>query len=245
MRVLIISSMFGKIISFPPIVLGTIMASLFTLLSLSVDVSAQDAPDYLLGNLTLERNLTKEQRQEIAEEVTEHLNSMKKEADGNVTKLNVLLIEDLANRNIIDANGKDNLLSFISSLPKSDIETLPGMVPENVTIPGNVTSPGNNTEFLKELEATSTMIDEIAINNTDSQPVSLITDIIKKRVSDIETFVSGNGTDTGVGPVTFGIGSDETWASVGKSMTCALVGAALPGAGTAYAAQYYCMGLII
>jgi len=224
---------------YAPIVLSTVLASLFTFFTLNVNVSAQDAPDYLLGNLTLERNLTKEQRQEIIEKVTDHLRTVKKEANGNITKLNMLLIEDLAKRKIIDAEAKEDLLSFISSLPKPPMETLPG------TIPGNVTIPGNNTELLKELDATSALLDGIAINNTDSQPVTLITDVIKKKVTDIETFVSGNGTDNGLGPVTIGIGSDETWSNIGRAMFCTLVAASNPGAGAAMATSLQCIEIVM
>lgn len=46
------------------IIFGGVLASLFTLFfSLSGNVSAQDAPDYLLGNLALDSDLTPEQVQ--------------------------------------------------------------------------------------------------------------------------------------------------------------------------------------
>ena len=159
---------------------------------------------------------------------------------GNQTKLNVLLIEDLAKRNIIDAEAKEDLLSFVSSLPKPPMVTLPGTLPGN-----NLTIPGNNTEILKELNATSALLDEIAINNTDSQPVTLMTDILKKKVTDIATFVSGNGTDNVLGPVTIQLGSDKFWANVGISVTCSLVGMNLPGGAAIMANTLQCVELII
>jgi hypothetical protein len=240
MRFIIFLPMLGKnLYVYLSIIFSSIVVSVFASnLGLIVNVSAQDTPDYLLGNLTLERNLTKEQRQEIIEKVTNYTSTMKKEANGNITKLNILLTEDLAKRNIIDAEAKEGLLSFISSLPKAPIETLPG------TIPGNLTIPGNTTELLKELDATSALLDEIAINNTDSQPVSLMTDILKKRVTDIGTFVSGNGTDNPLGPVTIGIGSEQFWANIGKTATCTLVAMAYPGAGAAMATSIQCVELI-
>jgi hypothetical protein len=166
---------------------------------------------------------------------------------GNQTKLNVLLIEDLAKRNIIDAEAKEDLLSFVSSLPKPPMVTLPGTLPgNNLTIPGNnLTIPGNNTEILKELNATSALLDEIAINNTDSQPVTLMTDILKKKVTDIATFVSGNGTDNVLGPVTIQLESDKFWANVGISVTCSLVGMNLPGGAAIMANTLQCVELII
>ncbi|HTH23195.1 MAG TPA: hypothetical protein VL854_13335 [Nitrososphaeraceae archaeon] len=166
---------------------------------------------------------------------------------GNQTKLNVLLIEDLAKRNIIDAEAKEDLLSFVSSLPKPPMVTLPGTLPgNNLTIPGNnLTIPGNNTEILKELNATSALLDEIAINNTDSQPVTLMTDILKKKVTDIATFVSGNGTDNVLGPVTIQLGSDKFWANVGISVICSLVGMSIPGGAAIMANTLQCVELII
>ena len=152
----------------------------------------------------------------------------------------MLLIEDLAKRKIIDAEAKEDLLSFISSLPKPPMVTLPGTLPGN-----NLTIPGNNTEILKELNATSALLDEIAINNTDSQPVTLMTDILKKKVTDIATFVSGNGTDNVLGPVTIQLESDKFWANVGISVTCSLVGMNLPGGAAIMANTLQCVELII
>ncbi|HEX2306234.1 MAG TPA: hypothetical protein VHH33_08090 [Nitrososphaeraceae archaeon] len=50
-----------------------------------------------------------------------------------------------------------------------------------------------------------------------------MTDILKKRVTDIGNLVSGNGTDTGLPPVTIS-SSDAAWALVGKVATCTLIG---------------------
>ena len=192
--------MFGKSIRiYSPVIFGSVLASLFTLFALSVNVSAQDAPDYLLGNLTFKSNLTKEETQEVVDKVTNYTTTMLNAANGNETKLSVLLFEDLAKRNIIDEEAKQGFLSFIASIPKPLMETQPG------PLPGNLTIPGNTTDFLNDLNASSTILDEIAINNSDSersQTVSLMTDILKKRVSDLGTFVSGNVTD--IGPVTIG-----------------------------------------
>jgi hypothetical protein len=185
-----------------PIVFGSVLASLFTLFALSVNVSAQDAPDYLFGNLTFERNLTKEQSQEISDIARNYTSTMLKAANGNETKLNVLLIEDLAKRNIIDEEAKQGFLSFIANIPKSPMEGLPG------------TSPGNSIDFLKDLDASSALLDEIAKNNSDSQAVTMMTDILKKRVTDIGTVVSGNGTNI----VPF---FEVTPGQFGKAVVCA------------------------
>ena len=186
--------------SYAPVIVGSVLVSLFALFAPSVSVSAQDAPNYLLGNLTFEKNPTKEQIQEAVDKVKNYTNTMVKAANGNETKLSMLIIEDLTKRNIIDENAKQGFLSVIATIPKPHIETLPGTIPGNLTIPGDIPIPANNTEFLKELDTSSAMLDNIANNNSDSQVVTLMTDILKKRVTDIGAFVSGNVTDTG--PVT-------------------------------------------
>jgi len=205
--------------NYAPIVFGSVLASLFTLFALSVNVSAQDAPDYLLGNLTNEKNLTKEQRQEIIDKIANYTSTMKKAANGNQTKLNVLLIEDLAKRNIIDEEAKQDFFSVIVKTNKPPMEGLPG------TLPGTI--PGNTTDILKDLDASSALLDEIAVNNSDSQVVTLMTDIIKKHVTDIGTVVSGNVTDTG--PVTIGDIGDFTYGEFARALTCTLVVASTPG----------------
>ena len=179
-----------------PIVFGSVLTSLFTLLALSVNVSAQDAPDFLLGDLANEKNLTNEQRQEISDRISNYWSTMKEEANGNGTKFSTLVIEDMAKRKIIDEDAKQGFLSFIGKLPKSNVIPDPG----NLTIPGPVPLPGNNTGILKDLDTSSAMLDEIANNNSDSQTVILMTDVFKKQVSGIKDVISGNVTDTGIVP---------------------------------------------
>lgn len=227
--------MFGKSIRiYSPIIFGSILVSLFALFALGGNVSAQNEPDYILGDLTNEKNLTKEKKQEIFDKIANYWNTMKKEANGNGTKLNVLIIEDMAKRKIIDDDAKQAFLSFIVGLPKPPMTTLPGIIPGNLTfpgpgnipgpgiIPGNITFPGNNTEFIKGLDTSSAMLDAIAKNNSDSQTAVLMSDIFKKRITDIETFVSGNVTDTG--PVTIeGEFNDVSAAEFGGAALCAAV----------------------
>ncbi len=218
-RLFVFLSMFGKSIRiFSPIVFGSVLASLITLFALNVNVSAQNAPDYVLGNLTLKSNLTKEETQGIADKITNYISTMQKAANGNQTKLNVLLIEDLAKRNIIDEDAKQGFLAFIASTHKPSMEGLPGTLPGNLTIPGN-------TDFLKDLDTSSALLDDIAKNNSDSQVVTLMTDILKKRGTDIGNLVSGNVTDTG--PVTI---EEMSWGEAYvKGATCALIGGAMSG----------------
>lgn len=172
---------------YAPIAFGSVLASLFMLtFGLDVNVSAQDAPDYLLGNLTLDSHLTPEQVQEISDKITNYTGTMLKEANGNITKMNVLLIEDMAKRNIIDEEAKVGFLSFAASLPT-----------------GNLTTTGNVTGILKDLNTSSSLLDEIAKNNSDSQTVTLMSEILKKRITDIGNVVSGNVTGVEVPTMTF------------------------------------------
>lgn len=214
----ILSMIVKNLRSYASVFVSSVLVSLFTLFAPSVDVYAQDAPDFVLGNLTLKNNLTKEEGEEIGDKITNYVSSMQKASNGNQTKLNVLLIEDLAKRNIIDEDAKRGFLAFVASMPKLPMEGLPG------TLPGNLTIPGNN-DLLKGLDASNAKLDEIAKNNSDTQLVTLMTNILKKQGTDIGNLISGNGTDTG--PVTI---SDISWGEAYvKGATCALVGSALSG----------------
>jgi hypothetical protein len=179
-------SMFGEIQKVRlSIIFGSVLVLLFTLIAPSVNVSAQDAPDYLMGNLTLNSKLTTEQVKEIGDKIANYTGTMLKEANGNITKMNVLLTEDMAKRNIIDQEAKEDLLSLVASLTA-----------------GNLTK-GNVTDILKDLNTSSALLDEIAKNNSDSQTVSLMSEILKKRITDIGNAVSGNVTDVEVPTMTF------------------------------------------
>jgi len=211
-----------------PIVLGSVFTSLFAIVGLSINVYAQDSPDLLLGDLALKTNLTKEETQEVVDKVTNYTSTMLKAANGNQTKLEMLLIEDLAKRNIIDEDAKQGFLSFIAKIPKPPMETLPSTIPGNLTVP---TFPENSSDFLKDLDASSSLLDEIANNNSDSQPVSLMTSILKKRVGDL-----GNGTD--VLPFS---GDAEIF---GKAVVCAAMVVLGGSPATSAANAYYCYELM-
>lgn len=224
-----------------PAVVGAAFIALFALLATSLSVFAQDAPDFLLGNLTLEKNPTKEQTQEAIDKVSKYLDNMKKEANGNETKFSMLIVEDLEKRNIIDEDTKQGFLSFIANSPKPPMSPFPGF--PGSTIPGNLTVPTfpdeNITDFQKELNTSSAMLDNIAKNNSESQVVTLMTDIIKKKVTDIGTLVSGNGT---TGPVTIsGEFNDVSPTDFAKAVTCAAA-VVLGGSPLTSAANgYYCI----
>ena len=228
-----------------PVVLGSVFTSLFAIGGLSINVYAQDAPDFLLGNLASEENPTKEQTQEAIDKINNYTSTMLKEANGNRTKLNILLIEDLEKRNIIDEDAKQGFLKLITTIPKPPIGTIPGF--PGPAFPGNLTAPTfpdeNNTDFLKDLDTSSTLLDNIAKNNTDSQVVTLMTDILKKKVTDIESFVSGNGTDTG--PVTIeGEFNDVSPTDFAKAVTCAAAVVLGGSPLTSIANGYYCVHIM-
>ena len=129
---------------------------------------------------------------------------------------------------------------------------LPGTIPGNLTIPGpgnipgpgiipgNITLPGNNTEFIKGLDTSSAMLDAIAKNNSDSQTAVLMSDIFKKRITDIETFVAGNVTNTG--PVTIeGEFSNVSAGEFAGAAVCAATFALTPNVLLAVTEAYSCI----
>jgi len=66
-----------------------------------------------------------------------------------------------------------------------------------------------------------------------------MTDILKKRITDIGNLVSGNGTDTTLPPVT--ISGTSGWEMVGRIAVClpiSLATAGLAGLGTAATCAY-------
>ena len=215
---------------------SSILASLFAIFALNINASAQDAPNYLLGNLTFDSELTTEQAQEINDKITNYTGTMLKEANGNLTKLNELLIEDMAKRNIIDEEAKDGYLTFIARLPIPPIETVPG------TTPGNMTNPGNVTDFLNDLDTSSALLDEISLKNSDSQIVTLMNTVLKTGITDFKNIVSGNVTDIGLPPMK--VMSETDHQLLDHLVTCGLIGGILYGPGTgAFGALYLCAAI--
>ncbi|HTH23194.1 MAG TPA: hypothetical protein VL854_13330 [Nitrososphaeraceae archaeon] len=83
------------------------------------------------------------------------------------------------------------------------------------------------------------MLDDIANNSSDSQTVTLMTDILKRKVTDIGTLISGNGTNTGLVTIS---DNEEGWANLGKIATCTTLGMMMPGYGTTIAVVSACVG---
>ena len=95
---------------------GILISSLFSLnIGSRVDVSASTTPDYLLGNVSL-NNLTPTQTTEITDKVVNYTKTIVEKANGNLTKMSLLVTDDMTKRNIISENDKQELNSFISSL---------------------------------------------------------------------------------------------------------------------------------
>ena len=237
MRAVVILSMFWNSTRMTySIMFSSILASLLTIFALSINASAQDAPDYLLGNLTLDSDLTPEQVQEIGDKITNYTSTMLKGANGNITRMNELLIEDMAKRNIIDEEAKEDYLSFIASLPKSPMEAVSGTTPGNLTIPGNV------TDILKDLDTSSELLDEITMNGSDSQMVTLMNGMLKEGITDFRNVISGNVTDVGLPPMTIFSESDE---HANLLVTCGLIAGIAYGPGLAMGGVHLCHAVVL
>jgi hypothetical protein len=113
--------------------------------------------------------------------VANYTKTMREKANGNITQMNILMIEDLEKRNIIDQKDEEGLLSFVASLN-----------PKPTNIPGNLTALINETTT-DSIEA----LEEIASNSSNVNVITLV-GTLKNRVNDIgtntATLISGNGT---------------------------------------------------
>ena len=220
----------NSIQSFVPLVVGSILAFLFAIFALNVNVSAQNTPDYLLRNLTLDSNLTTKQVQEIGDKITNYTETMLKIANGNITKMNELLIEDMVKRNIIDEEAKEDYLSFIANLPKSPIKTITN------------TTSGNVTDLIKDLNTSSELLDEIATKNSDSQMVTLMNGMLKDGITNFRNVISGNVTDLGLPPMTVLSESDE---HANLLVTCGLIAGIAYGPGLAIPGVNICHTVVV
>jgi hypothetical protein len=145
-----------------PIILGSVFTSLFAIFGLSVDVYAEEEPEYVLGNLTLKGNLTAAQAIEASDKIANYTNTMFEKSKGNLTKLNMLLIDDLLGRKIISEKDKQELVSFTTDLNK-------------ITPTGNLTIAGGNV---------SSLIEDFASNS--SNPILItIKETLKKKTGPV------------------------------------------------------------
>jgi hypothetical protein len=109
--------MFGNNMrNFLPIILVSVFTSLFAICGLSVNVSAQGGPEFLVGNVSLSSNMTAAQIEETKDKVANYTNNIKEKAKGNLTKMSLLTIDDLLGRKLINEKDKQELVSFVTKL---------------------------------------------------------------------------------------------------------------------------------
>src|SRR5918995_146434 len=81
-----------------------------------INVSASGAPNYVLGNQSLSNNLTASQISELSDQIVNYTKPFVQKSGDNLTLMNMLLINDLESRNIINATDKQELLSLNNAL---------------------------------------------------------------------------------------------------------------------------------
>ncbi len=180
------------------------------------DVNASTNPNYLVGNLSLSNNLTTSQVLEISDKITNYTKYFVQESNGNLTKMNILLIDDLENRSIINEKDKQELLSL------------------NIAL--NEFNPLGNLTLLDR--DVSSLLDETVTNSSNPMLVTLKSDL-NKKIHDIGTnvgtLISGNGTHnvtdglTGLPPSTIGDFWDDEHRSLRLTLGCQALGTVVSG----------------
>ena len=94
-------------IGFLMVLISSTLASVFaTNFGSNIGVNAASgAPNYLLGNLS-NANLTASQVTEYSDKVSNYTKTILEKSNGNSSKMNMLLIDDLFKRNIINEKEK-------------------------------------------------------------------------------------------------------------------------------------------
>jgi hypothetical protein len=198
------------------VIFSTILvSSLFGLAigsGLYASASTSTTPDYLLGNLSLSDNLTASQISEASDKIANYTRHFVQESKGNLTRMNMLLFDDLEKRNIINELDKQELLSLNIAL--SEIKPT-----------SNLTLINNDV---------SSLLEEMATNSSNPMLVTLKSDL-KKKINDIGTLVAGNGTGnvtggiTGLPPLTIGDFWDNEHRSLRLTLGCQAAGTAVAG----------------
>lgn len=190
------------------IIVGSVLAGL------SVNVSTSGAPDYLLGNLTQNTNLTAAQTHEISDKLFNYTNSIKEKAKGNLTQMNIFLLDDMVKRNIIDEKDKQDSVALISGL--------------------NQIKPTSNLTIINN--EVSSLVEEFASNSSNPILIAL-KDNLKKKTGPIPGI-------PGLPPLTIGSLSDlNTKWGVGIA-TCAMWGFAAYGIPGEIAAMTVCNAIM-
>jgi hypothetical protein len=210
------------------IILGGLLALLFTIYfgsSINVSASVSTAPDFLIGNLSF-NNITTSQVIDNADKITNYTKNIVQESKGNLTQMNILLINDLEDRSIINENDKQELLLLNDALGK-------------IIFPNNFTLIDT---------AVSSQLEELATNSSNPMVVTLKSDL-KKKIHDIGTdfgtLIAGNltgnltgnlagnvtGGNTGLPPMTIGSFWDDEHRSLRLTLGCQAVGTVAMGPG--------------
>ena len=206
------------------IICSGILISLFSLiLGSSVYVYASTTPDYLIDNLSI-NNVTASQILEINDKIVNYTKHFVKESKGNLTKMNMLIFDDLEKRNIINEKEKQELLSLDIALSKNKPTS-------NLTLIdiSNLTLIDRNV---------SSLLEEMVSNSSNPLLVTLKS-TLKNKIHDIGTnvgtLIAGNGTGnvtggiTGLPPLTIGDFWDDSNRGLRLTLGCQALGTAITG----------------
>lgn len=190
------------------IIFGAIVISLLFSINFGsrINVSASTAPNYLLGNSSLNTNLAAPQLLELNDKITNYTRHFIQESNGNLTKMNILLIDDLQKRNIINEKDKQELLSLNIAL--GEIE------------------PTNNITLINS--DVSSLLEETVTNSSNPMLITLKSDL-NKKIRDIGTNIGSLGGIPGLPPLTIGSFWDDEHRSLRLTLGCQAAGTAVSG----------------
>lgn len=135
------------------------LSSMFALNFVSnTSVSASNTPDYLFGKIS-NGNLSAAQATELIDKVVNYKKSLLEKSNGNLSRMNTLLLDDLEKRNIINETDKQQILSLNTAL--------------------NEMKPTSNFTLLNK--NLSTQIENLATNSSNPVMVGL-KDILKRNI---------------------------------------------------------------
>ncbi len=213
------------------ITFGGILASLIVLnLGSSVDdVNASTNPDYLLGNLTSDPSMPQAILiGNLSEQSANILMSMRDQANGNLTKLDMLLLDEMEKRNMINSEDRQGLQTLLFGTM-------------------NIDPSINLTMVNREV---SSLVDS-ATKNTSNPTLTSLLSTLKHVTPDIGTntgtLISNNVTNGTLGLPPLTIDASSTLDGIiknAKTQTCGVVGWVV-GEGVGTAAAFNACNLIL
>jgi hypothetical protein len=232
------------------IMFGGILASLFMIYfgsSINVSASVSATPDYLIGNLSL-NNVTTSQVLEISEKIANATKHFVQESKGNLTRMNILIIDELENRNIINEKDKQELLSLNDALSTikptnnltlidRDVSSLEEEMTSNSSNPVIVTLKG---DLKRKIHDIGTDVGTLIAGNVTGNLTGNVTGNLTGNVTgnltgnvtgNLTGNVTGNLTDgiTGLPPMTIGDFWDDEHRSLRLTLGCQALGSAVSG----------------